>query len=236
MATIATVIPDPVKQFTDKKGVPLAAGKLYAFDAGSNPPVPRPTYANAALTIPNTHPVVLDLAGRATIFMDQAMYRFVLHNALDQLQWDQDNVPGSVWPGMVQGFSVRTPLPNTNSYGHRFAATINRAPSGTHSLFTAAYFLPPDITGSGATVVEAATVVIAGAPTGATTNYALFVGAGVSRFDGPIRFGEGQVTVGTGAVATLGKVGGGGPVNPAQVGWQRVQTVTGAFVFFPFWA
>lgn len=235
MPTIATVIPDPVKQFVNGKGVPYAAGKLFSFDAGTG--TPRPTYADAALTIPNTNPVVLDLAGRATIYMDQAFYRFVLSNSLDQQQWDQDNVPGSIWPGMVQGFSVRTPLSNTNSYGHRFAATINRATSGSHPLFATAYFVAPDIVGTGAAAVAAAaTVVIAGPPSGATTNYSLFVADGTSRFDGPVQFGDGQVGLGPGAVAVLGKVGAPGPTNPAQVGWQRVETATGAFVFFPFWA
>jgi hypothetical protein len=233
MPTIATVIPDPVKQFVDGKGVPYASGKLFSYDAGTTNP--RPTYADAALTIPNTNPVILDLAGRATIFVDQAIYRFVLANVFDQQQWDQDNVPGSLWPGMVQGFSVRTPLSNTNSYGHRFAATINRAASGTHSLFATLFVQAPTLAGGVAPVTTAATVLIAGAPTGATTNYALYIAGGATRFDGPLQFGTGQVALGGGATATLGKIGGAGPTLAAQVGWQRVETASGAAIFFPFW-
>lgn len=234
MSTIAIVIPDPVKQFTDGSGAPYAAGKLYSYDAGVGL-TPRLTYADANLTIPNTNPVVLDAAGRATIFLDQAIYRFVLTNVLDQQQWDQDNVPGSVWPGMVQGHSVRSPLPNTNSYGHRFDATINRASSGVHPLFATLYIGPFTVIGGPAPITEATTVFIAGAPDAATTNYALYVASGISRFDGTIRLGSGQVSMGAGATATLGKIGASGPTIAAQAGWQKFETTAGASIFFPYW-
>lgn len=234
MASISTVIPDPVKQFTDGKGKPYAAGKLFSYDAGPSLTL-RPTYADANLTTPNTNPVVLDAAGRATIFLDQAVYRFVLLNALDQTQWDQDNVPGSIWLGMLDASSVRTPLPNTNSYGHRFDATINRASSGVHPLFTTLYVSAMSVIGGPATITEATTVFIAGAPSAATTNYALYVAGGLSRFDGTIRLGSGQVSLAAGATATLGKIGGAGPTSAAQSGWQKFETVTGASIFLPYW-
>ena len=47
---------------------------------------------------------------------------------------------------------------------------------------------------AGGTITDSATVHIAGAPTEATNNYALFVDAGVSRFDDAIRLGDGLVS------------------------------------------
>ena len=65
-------------------------------------------------------------------------------------------------------------------------------PSGTAGLVTALRVDEPNITATG-TVTEAAALYVSGAPTEATTNYALFVDAGVSRFDGSIDLVGGQI-------------------------------------------
>lgn len=233
MATISTVISDPVKQFTDERGIPYANGSLYSYDAGTG--TLHPTYADAALSTPNTNPVQLDAAGRAIVFMDQTIYRFTLKNALGQTIWDQDNIAGSIWPGAVRGSSIKTPLANTNGYGHSFASLLNKADTGTHALFAGVYFAIPTIGTGLAAVVEFATVYIAGAPTsGATNLYALHV-AGTARFDGDVRLGTGQVALGGGSTATLGTIGGSGPSNPAQAAWQKLLQADGTQMFIPYW-
>ena len=58
-------------------------------------------------------------------------------------------------------------------------------PSGTASLVATLQIDEPNITSVG-TVTEAATLFVSGAPTEGTSNYALFVDDGVSRFDGDL--------------------------------------------------
>lgn len=49
-------------------GTPNAAGKVYFFEPGTS--TPKVTYSDAALSVPNAHPVILDAAGRATIYFE----------------------------------------------------------------------------------------------------------------------------------------------------------------------
>lgn len=92
-AQIGTVLPAPVTQFVDTNGVPLSGGLLYACVAASAcPGTPLATYSNSILTVPNTNPVVLDAAGRATVYLSPATYKFVLQTSAAVTVWTQDNV------------------------------------------------------------------------------------------------------------------------------------------------
>lgn len=56
-------------QYFDASGDPLSGGKIYFFESGTT--TPKTTYADINNSIPNTHPVVLDAAGRQpNIFFD----------------------------------------------------------------------------------------------------------------------------------------------------------------------
>jgi hypothetical protein len=77
-------------QFFDDNGNPLSGGKLYTYDAGGT--TPKATYTDAAGTTPNANPVVLDAAGRATVFLDGTTYRFDLKTSGDVLVRSTDNV------------------------------------------------------------------------------------------------------------------------------------------------
>ena len=68
-------------------------------------------------------------------------------------------------------------------------AITTQSNSETIALITQAYFEEPAITKGTDTVTAAATVYIENAPTEATSNYALFVDSGVSRFDGSVAIG-----------------------------------------------
>lgn len=92
------VTPSPKFQAWDSEGNPLSGGLLYTYAAGTTTPVA--TYSDDAGTV-NSNPVVLDPAGRATVFLTVGdSYKFVLKDANDVLQYTQDNVTG---PGSDSG-------------------------------------------------------------------------------------------------------------------------------------
>jgi len=63
--------------FTDD-GVPLVGGKLWTYASGTT--TPQPTYADAALTTPNTNPITLNARGEAEIWLDPTKI-YTLHLA-----------------------------------------------------------------------------------------------------------------------------------------------------------
>lgn len=85
-----TVMPLPKVQFLSDTGDPLAGGLLYAFAAGTSTPLD--TYFDSALAVPNANPVVLDAAGRATVYLAEAAYKFVLKTSAGATVWTQDNI------------------------------------------------------------------------------------------------------------------------------------------------
>lgn len=76
-------------QFFDDNGNPLANGKLYAYSAGTT--TAKATYTTEDADVQNTHPIILDASGRATIFIDGS-YRFDLYDQNDVLIKSTDNV------------------------------------------------------------------------------------------------------------------------------------------------
>jgi len=86
---MATLLPEGKQSFTTSTGIPLVGGKLYTYDAGTNNP--RTTYSDAAGTVPNANPVILDARGEATIFWSGA-YKVILRDSVDSLIWTVDNV------------------------------------------------------------------------------------------------------------------------------------------------
>ncbi len=111
--------PAPFIKFheVDANGYPLAGGKLYSYAAGTSTPLP--TYTSQALDVPNTNPVILDASGRANVWVDDGVgYKFVLHDARDNVIWSVDNVqvpqvapaavPAAVPPGAIMEFGGAT--------------------------------------------------------------------------------------------------------------------------------
>lgn len=86
---MASVIPTVPNQFFDANGDPLSLGLVYAFDAGTT--TPRTTWADAAEAVPNSHPIVLDAAGRATIFW-RGTYKIEVRTAAGALVTTIDGV------------------------------------------------------------------------------------------------------------------------------------------------
>lgn len=187
LSTIAIPFINPVKQFFDADGAPLAFGKVITKEAGTN--TDQPTYANPDLTGENDNPTILDGEGKCVMWMLPTTYKVTVTDADDVVQdgYPQDNVPGSIWPGAIGAQVTTNPTANSNSLAHQFTATMNKASTGTHALFAANYFAAPTIGAGGATLTESATVYIAGPPTLGSSVYSLHVATGIAKFSGAVQ-------------------------------------------------
>lgn len=84
----------PRFQALDAQGDPLVGGKLYTYARGTT--TPKSTYKDAAGTILNTNPIILDGRGEAVIFLTEGLnYTFVLKDSNDALVWSQDDITGA---------------------------------------------------------------------------------------------------------------------------------------------
>jgi len=69
---MAVLLTPPYLQFFDDNGNPLSGGKIYTYAAGTL--TPKATYTNASETTPLSNPIILDSAGRATIWISGSYY------------------------------------------------------------------------------------------------------------------------------------------------------------------
>jgi hypothetical protein len=84
-----SLIPNAKQQFLDANGNPLAGGFVYYYIPSTT--TFKNTYQNAALTILNTNPIVLDSAGEAIIY-GSGSYRQIVTDVNNNLIWDQTTV------------------------------------------------------------------------------------------------------------------------------------------------
>lgn len=98
----------------DADGNPLAAGKLYTYEAGTS--TPKTTYTDKDAGSANTNPVVLDADGYADVWLDTGGYKFVLKDSNDALLWEKDDIDG----GSAGGYASAV-----ISKSSGFAVTIN---------------------------------------------------------------------------------------------------------------
>lgn len=81
----------PAIQFFDDSGNVLVSGLLYSYVPATT--TPKTTYSDAALATPNANPIVLDGAGRCSLFLtDGELYKFVLKDEDGNTIWTRDNV------------------------------------------------------------------------------------------------------------------------------------------------
>ncbi len=193
MSIVGIGLVNPVLQFVDGDGAPYASGSLTFYAVGTT--TLQKVYSDTALTTQLTNPVPLNAAGRTStsttgsdtpVYLGQANYDVILKNSAGATVYGPISVAGSQWPGAIQGNSTISPVANANGYANRFTTTINKASSGTHSLFTGTRFDIPTIGAGASTLTESATVYIEGAPATGTTPYALHVDAGNVQFDGDL--------------------------------------------------
>jgi hypothetical protein len=84
------LLPVP-QQFLDDDGNPCGGCSLFSYAAGTT--TPQDTYSNSGLTVANTNPIVLNSAGRATIYASRDVsFKLVLKDANGATVWSADNV------------------------------------------------------------------------------------------------------------------------------------------------
>ena len=96
--------PAPFVKFfvPDNNGEPAAGYQLFTYAAGTTTKVT--THTDSALSAANTNPIILDAAGRASIYLAQGSYKFVLATPTDtdpptSPVWTEDNVDAAPAPG-----------------------------------------------------------------------------------------------------------------------------------------
>jgi hypothetical protein len=89
--TPASLSPYPKQQYFYDNGDPCAGCKLYSYQAGTSSPAA--TYTDSTGVFRGTNPVVLDAAGRASIWLSNGtFYKLVLKGADNALIWTVDGV------------------------------------------------------------------------------------------------------------------------------------------------
>jgi hypothetical protein len=113
-----SLMPMPKLQFFDNSGSPLSGGLIYTYDAGTTNP--KMTYTSSTGLTPNSNPVVLDSAGRASIWLS-GYYTIAVYDSLSNLIYTQDNVssmPSAILPSSQW---VTQPLSLTYISGTQFS-------------------------------------------------------------------------------------------------------------------
>lgn len=85
-AQTASILPPAKTTFNDSNGKPLVSGTVDFYIPGTT--TRKTTWQDAAETIPNANPVVLDAAGRALI-LGSGDYRQIVKDRLSNVIWDQ---------------------------------------------------------------------------------------------------------------------------------------------------
>ena len=82
---MTALLPNAQQQFCDSNGQPLAGGKVWFYVVGTT--TPKTTYQDSGLTVPNSNPVILNAAGRATIW-GSGSFRQIVYDVNNNLIWD----------------------------------------------------------------------------------------------------------------------------------------------------
>lgn len=120
-ALAATLLPNGEQQFVDATGTPYANGRVYFYSDWPSCTVLKNTYKDTAGTILNTNPVVLNAAGRATIF-GSGSYCQVLKDSTGNTVWtkytsDTSSASNLGWGGTSGGTANAQTLTVTSFAG-----------------------------------------------------------------------------------------------------------------------
>ena len=89
---MAVVMPAAKQAYFTSTGIPLVGGRVRTYAAGTS--TPKATYSDAAGTIPNANPVVLDARGEALIYWAGG-YKVQLEDSTGAIVWTVDNYVAS---------------------------------------------------------------------------------------------------------------------------------------------
>ena len=172
----ATLMPNGQQQFIDATGKPYANGRVFFYSNFPTCTVLKNTYQNEAATVLNTNPVVLDAAGRATIFGSGA-YCQVLKDANGTTIWtkytsDTSSASNLGWGGTGSGTAnaqtvTVTGFSGVNGQTFYFVPSATNTGPLTLSVNAGSPIAVVKATPSGSTVLAGAEVV-AGTVVGVT--------------------------------------------------------------------
>ena len=136
MATEAFRIDGPLITGLDQAGDPLAGGKLYLYEP--NTTTPKPSWQDEAKTVPNTHPIILDAAGRGRAYID-GQYSVRMDDKDDVQVWYQavisdPTVSVNINNGGVPGDDITSPLVTKGDLATRDDNDVVRLPVGGDDL------------------------------------------------------------------------------------------------------
>jgi hypothetical protein len=116
-----SLIPNAKQQFLDANGNPLAGGFVYYYIPSTT--TFKNTYQNAALTILNSNPIILDSAGECIAY-GSGTYRQIVTDVNGNLIWDQ---PTTSLPNDALNISYLPPF--TNSVTETVSAKLSESVS-----------------------------------------------------------------------------------------------------------
>lgn len=126
----ATTVANPVQQFVDVNGKPLAGAFLCTFAAGTSTPLA--SYADAVGT-PNPNPIVLDAAGRTKVYWGPQYYKEVLYvggngacpgTGSPQFSADVFGDSGAYFVNFIKNFGSATLITYTAPYTGAVTQTV----------------------------------------------------------------------------------------------------------------
>lgn len=85
-------------------GQPLPNGKLFFFEAGTS--TPKQTFSDAAESVANPHPVLLDASGREPNIFYSGSAKVVLQDASGEQVWERDPVGGENLLGNFSDYNI----------------------------------------------------------------------------------------------------------------------------------
>ncbi len=130
------------QQFIDGNGRPLVGGRVYHYLP--NTLVAAPTFQDPELTQQNTHPIILDAAGMATIHTDENQLRQILRDRFGNTIWDKPTGIGVDLSGVAVNLPHIAALrANVNAYPMVYVKGYRAAGDGGEGVF---YLNPADTT------------------------------------------------------------------------------------------
>ena len=168
--TTAGIMPYIQQQFFDNNGVPLNGGLVYTYAGGTT--TPATTYTDSTGGTPNANPVVLDSAGRASIWLGASGYKFVIKTSGGSTVRTVDGVTAPT----LSTASVTIPSGQslTLQSGSTTSFATNLIPSGSRNLGSSGspwtYGYLANLVLSGNTAFTAGDSFDIGTPTGMARN------------------------------------------------------------------
>lgn len=125
---IATLLPMPRAVFYDARGNPLSGGLCYSYVPNAFP-TPKQTWMDAAETLPNTNPIVLDADGSCLLY-GSGSYTLIVTDALGNQIPAYSGLTTDTLSGAIAAFSPVVP----NIAALRLATTTTLSQSSAYVL------------------------------------------------------------------------------------------------------